>query len=85
MDGYGGRTYAVYHPDEQGEFEQTKRLLEQDRIDAFGPADYREGRQTHRWLVSSVREVADRIVTEIEADLAREVGSPPQHLTGEDG
>lgn len=84
VNGYEGRTYAVYNPEQQDEFEQVKRLLEQDRIDAFGPADYREGTQTHRWLVASVREIADRIVADIKQDLTREVGSPPRHLTGDE-
>ncbi|HXV71673.1 MAG TPA: hypothetical protein VEB69_09755 [Acidimicrobiia bacterium] len=36
----GGRTYAVYRPGSQSEFDQAARLLEQDRVDAFGETDY---------------------------------------------
>ena len=38
----GGRTYAVYDPNNEREFEQTCDLVERSRVHNNGPADYRE-------------------------------------------
>jgi hypothetical protein len=78
----GGRTYAVYRPGSEAEFAQTKRLLEQGRVDAFGPADYTEGSQTALWITHTVEEIADRIVADRERALAERLGPPPGHLDG---
>ncbi|MEX1005406.1 MAG: haloacid dehalogenase-like hydrolase [Acidimicrobiia bacterium] len=77
----GGKTFAVYRPGSEAEFEQVNRLLEQDRIDAYGPADYTEGSQTAMWLTHSVRTIADRIVRDRSQALAERLGAPPGHLS----
>ncbi|MCI0678144.1 MAG: haloacid dehalogenase-like hydrolase [Actinobacteria bacterium] len=76
----GGRTYAVYRPGSQIEFEQANRLLEQDRIDAFGEAVYTEGSQTAMWLTHAARQIAHRIVRDREEALSERVGLPPRHV-----
>lgn len=79
----GGRTYAVYRPGSQSEFDQAARLLEQDRVDAFGEADYSEGSHTAMWLRHAAENIANRIVSDREEALNERMGLPPRHV-GED-
>lgn len=83
VDQYGGRTYAVYKPGSSGEFEQVNRLLEQNRIDAYGPADYTEGSQTSMWLLHATERIAQRIARDREQALVERLGHPPTHLDDE--
>jgi hypothetical protein len=80
VEANGGRTYAVYRPGSQGEFEQAARLLEQDRVDAFGEADYSEASHTAMWLTHAVHGIAGRIVNDREETLSERVGLPPRHV-----
>jgi hypothetical protein len=80
VEGNGGRTYAVYRPGSQPEFEQAARLLEQDRVDAFGEADYSESSHTAMWLTHAVEGIARRIVNDREEALSERVGLPPRHV-----
>ena len=79
----GGRTYAVYRPGSSKEFEQSARLLEQGRVDAFGEADYSEGSHTSMWLTHAAEGIADRIVSDREDALAERMGVPPSHVVEE--
>ena len=81
VDQNGGKTYAVYRPGSATEFEQVNRLLEQDRIDAYGPADYTDGSQTAMWLTHAVERIADRIVRDRSDALADRLGAAPGHLS----
>ena len=81
IDQNGGRTYAVYRPGSTAEFEQVNRLLEQDRVHAYGPADYTEGSQTAMWITHSIEQIAERIVEQRSTALADRLGSPPGHLS----
>jgi len=76
----GGRTYAVYRPGSQREFQQAARLLEQDRVDAFGEADYSDGSHTAMWLMHSAEEIAHRIVNDRQETLSDRMGLPPTHV-----
>ncbi len=76
----GGRTYGVYAPGKDKEFQQVNQLQRQGRVNSFGPADYTSGSQTHMWLFNAVREIADRIVSDRERVLGEKVGSAPRHL-----
>jgi len=75
-----GRTYAVYRPGSRSEFEQAARLLEQDRVDAFGEADYTESSHTAMWLTHATEQIARRIVRDREQTLSQRVGLPPRHV-----
>lgn len=81
VDQNGGRAYAVYRPGSTGEFEQVNRLLEQNRVHAYGPADYTESSQTAMWLTHSVEKIANRIVRDRSVAVAASVGTPPGHLS----
>jgi hypothetical protein len=80
VEANGGRTYAVYRPGSQGEFDQAARLLEQNRVDAFGEADYSDGSHTAMWLTHAVHTIADRIVLDREETLNERMGLPPRHV-----
>jgi len=83
VEANGGRTYAVYRPGSQNEFDQAARLLEQDRVDAFGEADYSDGSHTAMWLRHAAENIANRIVSDREETLNERMGLPPRHV-GED-
>ena len=80
----GGKCFAVYDPASQAEFEQSDQLLQDGRVSAYGPADYRAQSQTSRWLQLAVRRICDRVVEEAELAVARSVRQPPRHLHRED-
>lgn len=80
VEANGGRTYAVYRPGSQNEFNQAARLLEHDRVDAFGEADYADGSHTAMWLTHAVEGIANRIVRDREEALNERMGLPPRHV-----
>ncbi len=77
---FGGRTFAVYKPESEKYFDRVYELQRQQRIEAFGPADYRKGTQTSMWLVKTVRDIASRIVADKERALRSAVRPPPGHI-----
>ena len=76
----GGKGYGVYNPDRLDEFKQNDALRNADRIGHYGRADYREGSETYNWIKLQIQEIADRIVAEREATVAKRVARPPRHL-----
>lgn len=80
----GGKAYAVFNPESDGEFAQNDALLQAGRIHAYGPADYRPSSTTAKWLRMHVGRICDAIVAECEADLSQKVSRPPRHLHEED-
>jgi len=80
VDANGGRTFAVYRPGSPTEFQQASRLLEQDRIDAFGEADFRDGSHTAMWITHATEQIAQRIVRDREEALSERMGLPPRHV-----
>lgn len=79
---YKGKTYAVYDPNDDKSFATAYSLRhEQDRVDAFGEANYSEGSHTYKWIVHSAREIAKRIARDCERFVEEKVKKPPVHLT----
>lgn len=78
--GHGGKAFAVYNPEDEREFEQNDRMLAAGRIDAYGPADYRAGSTTTRWLRMHLKKIAQRIVDEECRAAEDNPGKPPEHL-----
>ncbi|MSU69835.1 MAG: haloacid dehalogenase-like hydrolase [Opitutaceae bacterium] len=76
----GGKAYGVYNPGRPDEFKQNDSLRQTGRIDHYGKADYREGSETFDWLKLQIQGMADRIITEHEAAVAKRVSRPPRHL-----
>ena len=82
---YGGQAYAVYGEGAEKEFEQVRTLQAQYRIDAFGPADYREKSHTAMLILGAVDHVARRIVEHRQRMVGERVGSPPRHISTDNG
>ena len=80
----GGKTYAVYNPEQLNEFRQNDRLLQINRINAYGPADYRSSSSTAMWIRMHVLDICDRIMREKEHALSQRVSTPPVHLHADD-
>jgi hypothetical protein len=76
----GGKAFAVYDPRREKEFVQNDRMLEDGRIDAYGPADYRLESPTARWLRMHVKRIAQRMLDEREQLAERLIGKPPEHF-----
>ena len=76
----GGKTYAVYGTGAMDEFEQNNRLLQVNRIHAYGPARYQPDSNTSMWLKMHINAICDRIVIDREANFALRVSKPPKHL-----
>lgn len=76
----GGKTYAVYHPEQAAEFAQNDTLLQEGRVNGYGPADYTAQSSTALWLRLHVGKICDRIVKDREDALALKIGQAPRHL-----
>jgi hypothetical protein len=76
----GGKTFAVYDPDNEASFVQNDSLRQQGRVDHYGRADYRPGSETHMWLKLQVANICERIAREEEEMLSRRVSKPPRHI-----
>ena len=76
----GGRAYAVYTPDSEAEFAQNDSLLENGRIDAYGPNVYIETSPTAVWLKMHVRKICDRMVKDVDSAVETRLGKAPTHV-----
>jgi hypothetical protein len=76
----GGLAYAVYDPASEEQFAQAVALQEQERVDAYGPADYQHDSPTDRWLKLQVKRIAERILLERKQAFNRRVARGPVHL-----
>jgi hypothetical protein len=56
-----GRTLGVYQPDSPRDLEQAKLLIDQERVQFIGPADYRPGSATTEWLQQAICEMVERL------------------------
>ncbi|MBT6843346.1 MAG: haloacid dehalogenase-like hydrolase [Candidatus Melainabacteria bacterium] len=75
-----GKGFAVYNKDNIKSFKQAKQLLEDNRVDMFGEADYRSGTITNLWLREQIQTIADRIVSDKKSKLRETRESVPHHL-----
>lgn len=76
---HGGLAYAVYPPYDEERFRQAVGLLDSDRVDAYGVADYTESSQTYRWLALKIRGIASRAMAERKQTLQTRVAREPSH------
>jgi hypothetical protein len=77
---YKGKTFAVYNPNSQKQFDQCVKLLQDNRVKNFGPADYREGTHTALCLRNAVRDIALRIEKEHHTLRRERVSGSPEHI-----
>ena len=84
LNHYNGQTFAVYDPESDREYAQVDELNRQDRVNAFGPADYANGSQASRWIRTAIMRAAQRMVEQRKAirtrDLTERVGVAPRHI-----
>ncbi|MBI4914190.1 MAG: haloacid dehalogenase-like hydrolase [Acidobacteria bacterium] len=76
----GGTAFAVYDDASEASLEQVERLRKDGRIDHFGPADFRAGGPTLKWLGLRIRQIAGAMVDQRREALKDRVGSAPRHL-----
>ena len=76
----GGKTFAVYSPSNELEFEQNDSLLANGRIDSYGPNVYTPESSTSIWLKMHVKKICDRIVKEHTDAVENKIGKAPTHL-----
>jgi len=76
----GGKTYAVYNPDNEDEFAQTCELVETSRVHNNGPADYSLKSSTSIWIKQKVREILRTMLRGKEDRLRSNTRPAPRHL-----
>jgi len=77
---YGGKTLGVFEEGSRSSFDQVSSLLEERRVQAVHPADYRPDRAADMWLTRAVSSIGDKIVAAREEAVAVRAKKPPQHL-----
>lgn len=76
----GGYAYAVYNEQSEAEFEQNDHMLNDDRIDAYGPANYTDDSATVRWIKMKIKQICNRIIKETDDIVCTVIGEPPMHI-----
>jgi len=77
----GGKTLAVYRAQDAASFNQARHLQEDQRVDHFAEADYRQGSNASMWILSNLQDAADRIVEAHRRALAEGQHGVPRHLS----
>jgi len=81
LNQFGGSTFGVYQAGSPRDFEQAKQLLDQRRVHAIGPADYRQGSDTCKWLLDTIAGIADRLArSPAVATMAAPIAATPGHI-----
>ena len=76
----GGVTLAVYPPKNERAFEQVERLRRDGRVNMYAEADYRSGTTANLFIMSTIKEIANRIIQKQKEVLAKSISPSPQHL-----
>ena len=79
ITGRQGRALAVYDPTNEASFETCMSLMEAHRVNHVAEADYRTGTHLRRLIEYMVEQMADRIVTDIDARYEKRVIHAPRH------
>tara|TARA_B100001248_G_scaffold43807_1_gene27999 strand:- start:1871 stop:2878 length:1008 start_codon:yes stop_codon:yes gene_type:complete len=80
----GGKTYAVYDPNNEREFVQTCELVERSRVHNNGPADYSDSSPTSIWMKQKVKEIMRKMIKQRQNQLDARSSNPPKHLSSTD-
>jgi hypothetical protein len=75
----GGKTLGVYNPGSTEAFQKAYILQRDRRVQSVAPADYRPGAQAYLWLLTTVDEIAQRIVDSKRSHIGQRVSRPPSH------
>jgi hypothetical protein len=79
----GGKTYAVYDPTNEKEFEQSCDLVERSRVHNNGPADYRKSSPTSIWMRQKIKEILRNMIKKRNDQLNERSGASPKHIQEE--
>lgn len=79
IKGRGGATFAIYPHGNMSAFKQVEKLRQDDRIDMFAEADYRDNTTANMWICNKIQEFAERIKEHEKAKL-RNTNTTPKHL-----
>lgn len=77
---YGGRTLGVYNPAQEKHFDEVNRLSKQGRVQHFSEANYSKNSATYRWIMSTLKEIAEQIVKDRDRLVIDHVGKPANHV-----
>ena len=76
----GGKTLAVYNPVSPSHQARAIELEEQGRVQHVSPADFRPDGDAFKWLSFQLRQMADHIVDQVQAERAKRIQKPGGHL-----
>ncbi len=79
----GGKTYAVYDPNNEKEFVQTCDLVERSRVHNNGPADYRSSSPTSIWIKQKISNILRNMIKKRNDQLNERAGQSPKHIQEE--
>lgn len=79
VKGRGGATFAIYPHGNMSAFKQVEKLRQDDRIDMFAEADYRDDTTANMWICNKIQEFAERI-KEQEKSKLQHTNTSPKHL-----
>lgn len=79
IKGRGGATFAIYPHGNMSAFKQVEKLRQDDRIDMFAEADYRDNTTANMWICNKIQEFAERI-KEQEKSKLQNTNESPKHL-----
>ena len=80
VKGMGGKTYAVYDPHNEKEFQQSCDLVEHGRVHNNGPADYSKSSATSMWIKQKTIEMLRGMIAKKEKHIKDKTGSSPKHI-----
>ena len=76
----GGRTLGVYNPDQDSHFREVKALRDQRRVQHFAEANYEPRSSAHRWIMTTLEEMANEIVVAHQRALDDRVSRGARHI-----
>ena len=76
----GGKTYAVYNPANEKEFQQSCALVEHGRVHNNGPADYSDQSSTSMWIRQKATGILTKMIAKKDKHITEKTGSSPIHL-----
>lgn len=81
LNANGGRTLGVYNPSQDKHFRNVKALQDQGRVHHFTEADYRPERNAAQWILTTLDEIAEAILTDRAKLLKERVHPSVGHVT----
>lgn len=79
VNAHGGKTFGVYLTEPKNNFSRVKALQEQGRVQGMAKADFRAGEAAYLWLMDSLEQICDEIVSNREQAFS-EIRPAPGHV-----